>query len=262
MSLHPIDPQARQVMHQASKILLTIRLLGVDPLPNGLRHSLLPALGESALTTGALSFGGDIRLNFANPSIHYVQNGNTAFDIPLDGHSQKSLFHQVYGEFGKLGVSLTPPDVTSSYITDDEPFEFSSKATHALYDTMMTIYGWIASVKARFLGFQTPLVWWAHGFDLSCLWFVRGMDDHQDPHLNIGFSPWTPDIGDAYLYFYASPPIEGIENQLPPQMTWTTTWRTPGGVLRYADILSSPNPSELVMNTVWTIYKMVSNRLK
>jgi hypothetical protein len=263
MTLHPIDPQAKLAMHNASKILLTIRLLGVDPLSNGLRHSLLPSLAESALTTGALTFGGELRLNFINPSIHYVQNGKTLFDIPLDGHSQKSLFTQVYAEYAKLGISLTPPPASKDYITDDTPFDISPKQTHALYDTMISVYGWIASAKARFLGFQTPLVWWAHGFDLSCLWFASGTDDSKDPHINIGFSPGTPDIGDAYLYFYTSTALPDMEKNLPTGMSWTgESWHYPGGVLRYADILASADPAQLVMSTVWQIYKTASTMMK
>ncbi|MDX2076567.1 MAG: DUF5996 family protein [bacterium] len=263
MTLHPIDPQAKLAMHNASKILLTIRLLGVDPLPNGLRHSLLPALGESALTTGALTFGGELRLDFINPGIHHIQNGEILFDIPLNGHSQKSLFKEVYAQYAKLGISLMPPEISATYIIDDAPFEFSSQATNALYDTMVTMYGWIASAKARFLGFQTPLVWWAHGFDLSCLWFMRGIDDHKDPHLNIGFSPGTPDIGDAYLYFYTSPTLPDMENNLPNGMKWTgASWHYPGGFLSYTDIMASSDPADLVMSTVWTIYKTVNAMMK
>lgn len=259
MSLHLLNPNAIQTMHQASKILLTARLLGSDPLPNGLRHSLLPALNEFALTTGALSFGGELRLNFTNPSIHYVQDGKTLFDVPMDGHTQTSLFHQVYAEFGKLGLSLNPD---ASKITETLPFEFTPKNTHALYDTMITIYGWIASVKARFLGFQTPLVWWAHGFDLSCLWFPHGGDEHTDSHLNIGFSPGTPDIGEPYLYFYVYPPLADMQNDLPEGMTWVTNWSAPGGVLRYSHIIASSEPANVIMSSVWHIYKVVNSQLK
>jgi len=263
MTLHPIDPQAKLTMHNASKILLTMRLIGIAPLPNGLRHSLLPSLSEPALTTGVLTFGGDLRLNFVNPSIHHVQNGETLFDIPLDGHSQKSLFTQVYAEYAKLGISLTPPPASADNITDDTPFDISPKATYALYETMLSVYGWIASAKARFLGFQTPLAWWAHGFDLSCLWFASGTDDQKDPHINIGFSPGTPDIGDAYLYFYTSPTLPDMEKNLPNGMSWTgESWHYPGGVLRYADILASTDPANLVMSTVWQIYKTASAMMK
>lgn len=257
--LHPIDPQAKSTLHQASKVLLTARLLGSSPLPNGLRHSLLPTLGEAALTTGILSFGGELRLNFMNPSIHHVQNGETVFDIPLDGHTQKSLFHAVYGEYARMGLSLIADE---AYITEDTPFEFTSKATHSLYEAMMTIYGWIASVKARFLGFQTPLVWWTHGFDLSCLWFARGMDEHTDPHLNIGFSPGTPDVGEPYLYVYVYPSLSALEQYLPEGMTWTTQWSAPGAYLRYSQIITSADPAERVMSTVWSIYKTVNGMMK
>lgn len=257
--LYPIDPQAKSTLHQACSILLTARLLGVNPLPNGLRHSLLPAVDEAALTTGILSFGGELRLNFANPSIHHVQNGKTVFDIPLDGHTQKSLFQTVYAEYAKLGLSLTPDE---SYITEDMPFEFTSKHTHALYETMMTIYGWIASVKARFWGFQTPLVWWVKGFDLSCLWFARGTDERVDPHLNIGFSLGTPDVGEAYLYAYVQPPLSALEAHLPEGMIWTTRWNTPGAYLPYSNIVASVHPAERVMNVVWSIYKTVSNMMR
>ena len=111
------------------------------------------------------------------------------------------------------------------------------------------------------MALKTPIALWSHGFDLSTLWFVDGMDEHKDSQMNFGFSPGTPDVGQPYFYFYAYPVPDGVHEKLPDVITWNTAWSTPGGVLEYEKFAGESDPEGFVLDVLTAVYQTTSPML-
>ena len=180
--------------------LRSARLLGVDPMPNDLHYSTMPT--RTGASTGPLSFGGALHLNYASGTIVYQREEQTVFSIELNGHNQTSLFDAVFARFADAGHDLDP---NRSKVTETTPFKLDLAQARTYVEVQRRMYGVLAEMKAHMNGPQTPLVLWPHGFDLSTIWFVDGMDESNDPQVCFGFSPGTPDVGQPYFYFYAWP---------------------------------------------------------
>jgi hypothetical protein len=109
---------------------------------------------------------------------------------------------------------------------------------------------------------MTPVTLWPHGFDLSFLWFPSGTEETKDPHVNFGFSPFTPDVGQSYVYFYAYPVVPGLEMDVPSPMRWHTTWATPGGVLEYDKFAGVGDPEAMVEEILSTVYRAALGKMR
>lgn len=247
----------RNALHQSLQVLRAARLLGVEPLPNELEYSTIPT--PTGASTGPLNFGGELRLDFVQAAVIYARDGAEVFRVALDGHSQTSLFDAVFAEFERVGHRLMPD---RKKITETVPFALDKTQAATYAGVMWRMYGILARVKAHFYGPQTPLVLWPHGFDLSTVWFVDGMDEHRDPQMNFGFSPGTPDIGQPYFYFYAWPVPGGLPDRLPPLINWNSDWSTPGGFIRYDQFAGHDDPDTLVMDALVGAYNVASGMLK
>lgn len=249
--------ETRRALHQSMQVLRSARLLGSSPLPNELHYSTLP-IPEGA-TTGPLTFGGEVILDYQRLAIVYRRDGEEVFTISLAGHSQTSLFDAAFAALADAGVTSDP---TRSKITETEAFHVDPEQGAAFAEVQWRMFHALTRAKARFLGPQTPIALWPHGFDLSTLWFVRGMDERSDPQINFGFSPGTPDVGQPYVYVYAWPAPDGLAERLPAGMEWHTAWSTPGGLLRYEAFAGADDPEAVVASTLIDAYGAASELLK
>jgi hypothetical protein len=247
----------RTALHQALQTLRSTRLLGVDPLPNSLEYGTIPT--SYGATTGPMKFGGELQLDFGRGAVIYRRDGVELFNVPLAGHNQTSLFDTVFAEFRKAGHHFQP---NRSKITNTTPFNFNPEAGKTFTDVMWRMYTALARFRGRALGWQSPITLWPHGFDLSFLWFPGGVEETKDPHLNFGFSPFTPDVGQPYVYFYAYPVVSGLDQTIPAPMRWHTAWATPGGVLEYERFAGAGDPEALVEDLLLCVYQEASARMK
>jgi hypothetical protein len=247
----------RIALHQSMQVLRSARLLGVDPLPNSLEYGTIPM--PYGATTGPLKFGGELLLDFAQAAIVYRDHGKEVFRVGLAGHNQTSLFDTVFAELAKAGLKLDP---NRGKITNTTPFKISLEQVQTYTSVMWRMYTALARFRAHVYGWMSPVVMWPHGFDLSFLWFARGSEERSDPHLNFGFSPGTPDIGQPYVYFYAYPAINGLDKALPSNMRWHTAWSSPGGVLEYDKFASANDPEAVVEDTLLDAFRAASALMK
>ncbi len=247
----------RVAFHQAMQVLRSTRLLGVSPQPNDLAYGTIPT--PSGPTTGPLSFGGALRLDFIRMAIVYEQDGAEVFAVDLAGHNQTSLFDAVFAGFEQAGHTLDPD---RQKVTNTDPFDLDAGQARLTAEVMWRMFMALARFKAHLNGYQTPLVLWPHGFDLSTLWFAEGRVEYQDPHLNFGFSPYTPDVGQPYVFFYAWPAPDGLGDRLPAVWTWQPAWRTPGGVIRYDQLLGERDPEGMVTGALLEVYAIASAALR
>jgi len=246
----------RTALHQSMQVLRSARLLGTDPLPNSLEYGTLPA--RYGATTGPLKFGGELRLDFAKAAIIYRDHDQDVFTIPLTGHSQTTLFDAVFAGFVEAGHAFQP---NRSKITNNTPFNVNLDAAQTYTEVMWRMFTALSRFRARLYGWMSPVVMWPHGFDLSFLWFARGSEERSDPHLNFGFSPFTPDVGQPYVYFYAYPVVKGLEQSVPAPMRWHTAWATPGGVLEYEKFACESDPEAVVEETLLEVQRRAAARM-
>jgi len=215
-------------LHLAAQVISTVRVAALEPLPNHLHHSLTPT--PNGVTTGELPHLGRFTVDYRAGTLRHTHNGTMISEHRLDGATQAGLFEALADEIHEMEYDLalpTPGDMATDALTFD--------AAHgAAFAEMKTwAFDVIARTKAHALGFQTPLVLWSHGFDLSTLVFVRGNDEESDPHMNLGFSPGTDAHPAPYLYIYAYPQQAALRDALPDGWAWQTDWSTPGGLLPY-----------------------------
>lgn len=246
----------KDALHAAKQVLRSTRLLGVTELPNELHYGALPE--RRGATTGPLQFGGELRLDYGRAEVVYENEGVEVFAVPLEGHTQTTLFDAVFEAFTDAGHALEP---NRSKVVGSTPLAPDKKMAADYATVQWRMYEALARAKGRLLGSQTPIILWPHGFDLSSIWFPAGTNEMADPHVNIGFSPGTEDIGEPYVYFYAWPSPEGLPDVLPTGWEWQTEWGTPGGVMRYSTFADLPDPESTVATALSEVYRVVAPML-
>jgi hypothetical protein len=243
----------KTALHQSLQALRSTRLLGVDPMPSDLHYGTLPT--PSGATTGPLRFGGELRLDYVRAAAVYERDGAEVFAVGLDCYNQTSFFDAVFAAFKAAGHNLQP---NHDKVTETTAFNFDKGQASTYAALQWRMYSVLSRLKGRMYGPQTPIALWPHGFDLSTIWFADGMDEHQDPQINFGFSPGTPDVGQPYFYFYAWPVPDGLSERMPSIVTWNSNWSTPGGVIRYDQFAGADDPDGLVLDTLTQVYNTAS----
>lgn len=244
-------------LHRASQILSAARAQVTPPLPNALRLSLF--VTREGLTTGPLSFGGDLLLNFTDQSIVYRQPGEPSVKLPIDNHNQSSLAGAVMLMLADEGHDLA---LDPEKLADHTPLVIDAKIAQDYAAALYTVYTAAARFRARLFGPQSPIVVWPHGFDLSFLWFAgAGADEHHDRHLNFGFSPGSPGFERPYLYAYASPSPANLAELALPGLVHVITHPWKGIYVHYDDLLGVKDPEGMIESLYDDIYHALAPTL-
>lgn len=219
----------REALHLSMQVLRSARAAAGEPMPNHLHYSSF--LHPNGASTGPLGGDRELRLDFERLAVTFHQAGEEVFAIGLEGHHQISLFDAVFEALAEAGLDLDPD---RKKVGSEAPFRVDQMEGRAFAAMMWRAFEGIARFKARRFGFQSPIALWPHGFDLSTLYFSEGHDESSDPHVNIGFSPYTEEVGEPYLYIYAWPTPEGLAEKLPDVWDWQGDWGAPGASLRFS----------------------------
>jgi Family of unknown function (DUF5996) len=244
----------RDSLQRAAQVISAVRAEVTPPLPNAMRLSL--NVTPEGLSTGPLPFGGDLALDFTDLSIAYRQPGETAARLSLKGHSQWSLAGAVLNLLAEEGHDIR---LNRDKLADQSPLHIDAHTAEEYADTLFSVFTAAARFRARLFGPQSPVVVWPHGFDLSFLWFAgAGSNEHQDKHMNFGFSPGSPGFERPYLYSYASPNPAGLADVPLPILAHVNTQPWTGIVVHYDDLVNT-NDSEAVIEALYSeIYRAVS----
>jgi hypothetical protein len=214
----------RDSLHRASQVIGAIRTATLNPLPNALRRSLRPT--PFGLTTG---------------------------------HSQASLLEAVLGALASAGRHLAPE---REHLNDTTPFTLDVALAADYAQTLDRLFTAMARFRARLLGPLTPLVVWPHHFDMAFLWFsTTGADEHQHPHINTGFAPFSPGIDRPYLYMYCWPlPEDLIGTALPPPAIWNTEgWR--GVRVDYDQFAALEHADRFIEEILGRLHQTIASRM-
>lgn len=256
MPLPPLSnfEDTRASLQWAAQVLSAVRKAVTPPLPNALRLSL--HVVPQGLTTGALSFGGELLLDFTQQAIIYQQPGEAPISVPLVGSSQAALAGTVLSLLEGEGHVI---EIDRTSVSNQAPFTIDAQTASDYAAALYRIFTAFARFRARLFGQQSPVVVWPHGFDLSTIWYAgAGADEHNDPHINFGFSPGSPGFDRPYFYSYAYPLPEGFyELSLPPLVRPVRDpWK--GLAVQYDDLRNSPDPEAQIEGLLTTIIAAVS----
>ena len=195
----------RDALHQVALVVNSLRVACVAPLRNDRQYSL--ELTAAGLTTAELSFAGELVFDIAELKLVYELDGNSVFLIPVESHTQRTLMREVLSTFAAQGKDVNP---SLTHITHDEPFVIDRSQAVDYLLVLQAAAGALSSLRAKLPGYTSTVVVWAHHFDLAFLWFpVESMDEHLDPHLAFGFSPFSPGLERPYFYAYGWSPSAG-----------------------------------------------------
>jgi hypothetical protein len=247
----------KSALHQSMQVLRSTRLLGVDPMPSDLHYSTIPT--PYGASSGELNFGGELRLDYGRAVYIYLKDGADVFTVSLESKNQTSLFDTVFAEVEQAGHSLEP---NRAKVTQTTPFALDKSVAATYAELQWRMYGILGKLKGRMYGPQTPIALWPHGFDISSRWYVDGMNEREDPHVNFGFSPGTPDVGQPYFYFYAWPAPDGLSQKLPDAITWNAEWGVPGGFLKYEQFANESDPDGMVLEIMTACYHTAADMLR
>jgi hypothetical protein len=252
-ALHDFD-QTRASLHRAAQVLSAVRKAVTPPLPNALRLSVYPV--AQGVTTGPLSTGGDLLLDFIERALVYRQPGEPALSIALEGHTQASLAGALLALLAEEGHDI---DTDGDSTADTAPLVIDAATAADYARALYAVFTATARFRARLFGPQSPVVVWPHGFDLSTLWFAgRGADEHSDPHMNFGFSPASPGFDRPYLYAYAYPLPAGFYDVALPALIQPVREPFKGYVVRYDDLAGLADPEAAVENLFSEIQRAVA----
>jgi len=246
----------REALRSSLEPLRSARLLGTEEIPNELHHSLFPHFNGAR--TGPLDFGGELFLDYKALKIVFKKGESLVFEVPLAGHSQRSLFDEVALEFAKYDINISP---YKDKVESTEKFDTDQGRAKEYAELQFRVFNAIARFKAHLFGPQTPIALWPHGFDLSTIWFPFGspeMNEKVNPQMNFGFSPGTSDDEGPYIYFYAWPVPDGlVGTKLPMGGEWNEAWSTPGAVFKISEFNKAENPdremTRVLLESFWSI---------
>lgn len=256
LNLHFV--QTRTSLQQAAQVLSAVRKATTPPLPNALRLSLYVI--PQGLTTGPLSLGGELLLDFPQRAVIFRQPGEPDLSLSLNGHTQRTLTGAVLAALGEEGHDL---DIDKSGLTAETPLEIEPQTADDYAVVLDTVFTAVALFRARLFGPQSPVVVWPHGFDLSTLWFAGpGADEHSNPHLNFGFSPASPGFDRPYFYSYAYPLPAGYYDLPLPDGIRAIHEPFKGMVFDYDPLVGLPNAPHLIESRFRAIFHAVSPLMK
>lgn len=246
----------RSALRQGLRVVQAVRGSAIAPLPNALHYSLIPL--PSGATSGPLPDGGELRLDYGATAIVYRRQEAEVFRVPLAGHDQPGLLDAVVSALAAAGA---PADPAQDKIAGAGELVADGRKAAVYAEIQWRMHAVLARVKSHILGYQTPVALWPHGFDLSTLWFASGTDEGVDPHVNLGFSPGTPDIGEPYCYLYAWPAVDALATSLPPGMRWQKGWSTPGAVLPFDEFASAADPEGIAHDALSATFETAAHLL-
>lgn len=195
----------RDALHQVALVQSAIKVACVEPQPNSLQYSL--SVTPTGLSASRLNVGGELRFDIADLRLVYSREAREEFELDVVGYDQKSLLDDVVGGFAALGIEISP---SRTHVKSKQRFEIERDLAADYLTVLTAAYAALGRFRARLSGSLSPLVLWAHHFDLGFLWFPgANMDEHKDPQLAFGFASYSPGLDRPYFYAYGWSPTAG-----------------------------------------------------
>ncbi len=249
----------RDSLHRAAQVVSAIRKAFIKPQPNALQLSLF--VTPTGVSTGVLPGGNEFSVDFVDATLNYRESSGQVLRISLEKHHQQGALVALVSSMKTVQFQTTQLVVKGGFT--DKPFEIDRKLAADYATALFAVYSSIARFRARLLGTMTPAVIWAHGFDLSTLWFPgNNLDEQSQPHCNYGFSPGSAGFPRPYLYAYVWPrPDDLTQARLPEPARWNSEGWT-GAIVDY-DVIARENQPEVVIESLLEqIHRILSSKMQ
>ncbi|MCY4465272.1 MAG: DUF5996 family protein [Chloroflexi bacterium] len=232
----------RDALHQVALVLSAIRVAASDKLPNDLQFSL--RVTSSGFSTGELPTGATLSFETSALQLLYVRDWLRVFTLGLPEHTPQTLLRALTRGFRRSGFEIEPASKHSNaglaLAIDPQQANAYARALHSLAAVL-------ATVREKLGGSATPVVLWAHHFDLGFLWFPGGgSDERRDAQIAFGFAPSSPGLPRPYIYAYAwSQPTGYLQLPLVPPAIANTQGYT-GLYAAYDDLRKLEEPRQAI----------------
>lgn len=188
----------RSALHQVAQVVGAIRVASSVTMENDLQYSI--SYSNGGFSTNELQVGGELKFDLESFSLSYVDSTQGEFQIDASEHSQQSLMDAVLEQFKAIDIDLEP---SMKHITHNVPLSADMSIVKDYAHVLDAVYTALARFRARLSGFMTPIVIWPHHFDMAFIWFATSAtNEHEDPHLAIGFAPFSDGVDRPYFYGY------------------------------------------------------------
>ncbi|MCY4145686.1 MAG: DUF5996 family protein [Chloroflexi bacterium] len=229
----------RAALHQVALVLSAVRVAAGDKLPNDRQFSL--HVTRSGFSTGELPIGAALSFDCSALQLLCAGESQHAFTLDLRGETPQSLLRALQDKLSRGGASIAP---SAKQLAAELALTIAPQQANDYIRILNGFAAVLASVREQLGGSATPVVLWAHHFDLGFAWFPGGgADERRDAHVACGFAPSSPGLPRPYLYAYAwSQPTGYLQLTLAPPASATTAGYT-GLYLAYDDLRELEEPS-------------------
>ncbi len=197
-ALHDWD-DTRASLHQVALVLSAIRVAAGDKLPNDLQFSL--RVTSSGFSTGELPTGASLSFECSALQLLCVRDWQKVFTLGLPGQTPQSLMRALKAGFRRRGITIEP---SANHMDAELALNIDPQQANDYIRALNSLAAVLASVREKLGGSATPVVLWAHHFDLGFVWFPGGgSDERRDAQIACGFAPSSPGLPRPYIYAYA-----------------------------------------------------------
>ena len=182
--------------------LKDFQVKNIDDKVCSLHHSL--EINQDGFNTYFMKNLGTLYINLKNYKIFLQdKSGKNKFELDFTNKSIGMIFDQL-----KAQLKSFDEKISFNLSEDQNNYLLTSSTVAAEYFTIIwDVFTILARIKSRLpLNASSPLVYWTHHFDMGFMYFYKGKyDSEQDPHINIGFTPWIDKEGSIkkpYFYLY------------------------------------------------------------
>lgn len=283
----PFEPwrASKITLHLFCQIVGKVRL-ALQPKMSHWWHVTL-YLSPRGLTTGAMPHGDrtcELELDLTAHTLELSVSDGRRRSFPLAGQSVASFHAELMGNLRDLGlpVAIVGKPFDPERVESDVPFaedhahaDYDPEAVHRFWRVLSLIEPVFQEFRGWFLGKVSPVHFFWHSLDLAVTRFSgrsAPAADGADPvtreaysHEVISSGFWAGDANVPFpaFYTYAAPEPAGLaEEPLAPAAAW---WErldggTHMGMLRYDDLLATPEPRRALLDFLGSSYRAGARR--
>ncbi len=268
-----------QGLHCAVQVLAGVQMLLYAHDPHYSEVALQPV--PEGIATGKLPDGGRITLDMRQAALIYCQSDNTETQVPLAGTSQayanrallqalretilagtlKGADTETLVERFTDAVRAKYPELTSHHTeyANPDPLAIDPALAREYAVALDTFFTGIARARARIQGHWSRLVVFPEHFDLSTIWYASPDFDEHQPHIALGFAPFSPGFDRPYWYAYLYPyPQDAVFPALPKPARWVhEPWR--GVVIDYDALVHEDDPVLAIEQLTSAVFDILRN---
>lgn len=265
--------ESKETLHRYAQVVGKVRM-ELTPYRNHWWHVTL-YVTPSGLSTGPIPYRGEsfeISFDLLDNRLVVGTSRGGGFSFPLDDLPVAGFYERLLDGLRTLGVEVsinaTPFDLDDEHTLAENTFHCvcDRDAVRRYGLVLVQVDGVFKQFAGRFLGKQSPVQLYWHGFDLAVTRFsgrraperegagpvTREAYSHEV--ISFGFWPGDRNVRDPAFYSYTAPEPDGLTEQ--PLRPREASWAEEGGMalLMYDDLRRSDSPRETLLDFMESAY--------